>query len=78
MQPFSIELILYLINLQKISLFDDVINNVDVIRVRSINPTTSKTEFSMEIVNELNYYHKNAISDAAILNTPLAGYIIIR
>lgn len=53
MQPFSIEIILYLINLQKISLFDDVINKADVVRVGSMNPTTSKTEFSMEIVNEL-------------------------
>ena len=53
LQPFWKDIfILHLTNLQKISLFD-VINKPDVIRGKSKTPTTSKTEFSMKIVNGL-------------------------
>ena len=52
LQALSRDTISCLSNLQKISLFD-VINKPDVVRGGSRIPTTSKTEFSMKIVNGL-------------------------
>ena len=66
LQPFSRDIMLYLINLQKITLFD-VINKLDVI-IGGSRPLTSKTEFFVKIVDYLKLQTiiiNNSISDAA-------------
>ena len=52
LRSFSKDIILYLSNLQRISLFD-VNNKPDVIRGGFRAPTASKMEFSRKIVNDL-------------------------
>ena len=52
LRSFSKDIILYLSNLQRISLFD-VNNKPDVIRGGSRDPTASKMEFYMKTVDDL-------------------------